>query len=107
MTGHVLRNRGLRDLNTELEQFSMDSWSAPSDVGRLHFMDEISYFAIDLRAGADFSTANSVESLVGANARRYQGAMRATSPATRLHTLRTESRTVGQEPTPAGASPTT
>ena len=50
MTGHVLRNRGLRDLNAQLEQFSMDSWCAPSNVRRLHFMDEISYFSIDRRS---------------------------------------------------------
>jgi hypothetical protein len=49
MTGHVLRAPGLRDLNTELEPFAMDSWSAPSDVGRLHFMDKISYFSVDRR----------------------------------------------------------
>jgi hypothetical protein len=47
--GHVLRNRGLRDLDAELEPFAMDSWSAPSGIGRLHFTDEISYFAIDRR----------------------------------------------------------
>jgi hypothetical protein len=39
----------LRDRNAELEQFSMNSWSTPSSIGRLHFMDEISYFAIDRR----------------------------------------------------------
>jgi hypothetical protein len=50
MTGHVLRNRGLRDLDAQLQQFSMDSWSAPSGVGRLHFTDEISYVAIDRRS---------------------------------------------------------
>ena len=49
-TGHVFRNRGLRDLNAQLEQFSVDSWSAPSSVSRLHFIDEISYFAIDRRS---------------------------------------------------------
>ena len=53
------------------------------------------------------SNANSVESLLGANARRYQGAMCATSPAIRPHTSQTEPRKNGQEPTPAGASPTT
>ena len=49
MTCHVLRNCGLRDLNTELEQFSVDAWSTPSSIRRLHFMDELSYFAIDRR----------------------------------------------------------
>jgi hypothetical protein len=49
-----------------------------------------------LRTDADFSAANSVESLLGANARRYQGAIRVASPVTRLHALRTEPRTGGQ-----------
>jgi hypothetical protein len=39
----------LRDRDAELEPFAMDSWSAPSDVGRLHLLDELAYFAIDWR----------------------------------------------------------
>ena len=32
ITRHVLRDRGLRDLNAQLEQLTVDSRSAPSDV---------------------------------------------------------------------------
>jgi hypothetical protein len=50
MTRHVLRDRGLGDLNTQLAQLPVDSRSAPSDVGRLHLLDELAYSQIDRRS---------------------------------------------------------
>ena len=36
MTRHVLRDGGLRYFEAQLEQLTMDPWSAPSGVRRLH-----------------------------------------------------------------------
>src|SRR5271169_2991189 len=37
---HVLRDRRLRDFNSELQQFTVDAWSAPKPVGQAHLADQ-------------------------------------------------------------------
>jgi hypothetical protein len=36
---HVFRDGGLRNFNSDFQQFSMKAWSAPEWIGRAHFAD--------------------------------------------------------------------
>jgi hypothetical protein len=47
---HVDRNRGLGDLDAELEQLAMDLGSAPQRVLKAHSSDEIAHLFADLRS---------------------------------------------------------
>jgi hypothetical protein len=44
MSGHVLGNRSLADINAELEELSMDARSAPERICRAHLADQLSNF---------------------------------------------------------------
>ena len=44
---HVLGNRRLGDLNTELEQFPVDTWGAPARISALHGADQIAQLAVN------------------------------------------------------------
>ena len=46
---HVDRNRGLGDLDTQLEQFAMDLGGAPQRVLNAHSSDQIAHFFNDRR----------------------------------------------------------
>src|SRR5260370_26069033 len=50
---HVDRNRGLGDLDAELEQLAMDLGSAPQRVLKTHSSDEIAHLFADLRSAAE------------------------------------------------------
>src|ERR1035437_1826758 len=42
--GHILGNAGLSDLDTELEQLSMDPRRSPQRIGGAHLADQLAYF---------------------------------------------------------------
>jgi hypothetical protein len=50
---HVDRNRGLGDLDAELEQLAMDLGSAPQRVLETHSSDEIAHLFADLRSAPE------------------------------------------------------
>jgi hypothetical protein len=50
---HVDRNRGLGDLDAELEQLAMDLGSAPQRVLKTHSSDEVAYLLADLRSAPE------------------------------------------------------
>src|SRR6266545_2374116 len=50
---HVDRNRGLGDLDAELEQLAMDLGSAPQRVLKTHSLDEIAHLFADLRSAPE------------------------------------------------------
>ena len=43
-SGHVLGNRGLADIDAELEEFSMDARSAPEGICQAHLADQLPNF---------------------------------------------------------------
>ena len=45
VSGHVLGNRSLADIDAELEEFSMDAWSAPKRICQANLADQLSNFA--------------------------------------------------------------
>src|SRR5271170_3794337 len=49
---HVFSDRGLTNVNAELEEFAMDSGSAPEWIGMAHFSDQLANFDQDLRPAA-------------------------------------------------------
>jgi hypothetical protein len=57
---HVDRNRGLGDLDAELEQLAMDLGSAPQRVLKTHSSDEVAYLLADLRSTPERTGALSV-----------------------------------------------
>src|SRR4051812_46121161 len=44
---HVLGDRGLADIDAELEEFSMDAWSAPERIGKTDLPDQPPNFRRD------------------------------------------------------------
>ena len=52
MPCHVFGDRGLTDVNAELEEFSMDPGSAPQRVGQAHVTDQMANFERHLRSAA-------------------------------------------------------
>ncbi len=49
MPNHVLGYRGLRDIDAEFEQFSMNSWGSPERVGLAHPSDQGSDLWVNAR----------------------------------------------------------
>ena len=49
MLDHVLGHGGFRDLDPELQQFTVDSGCAPQRIGPAHSADQLSNFGIGLR----------------------------------------------------------
>src|ERR1700730_12899554 len=47
---HVDRNRGLGDLDAELEQLAMDLWSTPERVLKTHSSDQVAHLFADPRS---------------------------------------------------------
>lgn len=45
MLDHVLCDSGLRDFNSELEQFPMQPWCSPQDIGTSHVVNQIPDFS--------------------------------------------------------------
>src|ERR1700740_2714799 len=41
--GHVLRDARLSDINSELEEFSMDPQRSPQRIGNAHLADKLAY----------------------------------------------------------------
>src|SRR5438132_5041645 len=52
---HIDRNRGLSDLDAELEQLAMDLGSAPQRVLTTHSSDEVAYLLADLRSAPEWT----------------------------------------------------
>src|SRR5881392_1048534 len=48
MSGHVLGNRSLADIDAELEELSMDARSAPERICQAHLADQLSNFEAHL-----------------------------------------------------------
>jgi hypothetical protein len=48
-SNHILRDRGFRDLDAQLEQFAMNSGRAPKRIGLTHAKDQITDLGIDVR----------------------------------------------------------
>src|SRR4051794_36322099 len=44
VSGHVLGNRSLADINAKLEEFSMNAGSAPERICQAHLTDQLPYF---------------------------------------------------------------
>src|SRR5258708_18334095 len=66
---HVDRNRGLGDLDAELEQLAMDLGSAPQRVLKTHSSDEIAHLFADPRSAPE---RTGLPSPVGGKARSMQ-----------------------------------
>jgi len=45
LVAHVLRDRGLADLNAGLQQLAVDARRTPQRVGAVHLSDQITNFA--------------------------------------------------------------
>src|SRR3954454_8723740 len=51
VSGHVLGNRSLADIDAELEEFSMDARSAPETICQAHLADQLPNFEKHLGPG--------------------------------------------------------
>src|SRR2546422_3940217 len=47
MSDHIFRNRRLRDRQTQLQQFAVDSWCTPERIGAAHPPNQIPQFRLN------------------------------------------------------------
>ena len=69
---HVVRNRGLGDIDAELEQLAMDLWSAPQRILKTHSSDQVAHLFADPRSTTEWTTsiASKRQTPFDANARQ-------------------------------------